>query len=63
MCRQAQQVEARRQSIRSNLSAGAAKLAALLEQTRAAKQLAEEALTSQLDRRVLIVGEINTFLD
>ena len=56
-------MEARRQSIRSTLSAGASKLAALLEQTRAAKQLAEEALTSQLDRKVLIVGEINSFLD
>lgn len=63
MRRQAQQVETRRQSIRSTLSAGAAKLTVLLEQTRAAKQLAEEALTSQLGRRVLIVGEINTFLD
>ena len=62
-CRQAQQVEARRQSIRGALSAGSAKLASLLDKTRAVKQLAEETLSRQLDRTVLIVGEINNLLD
>lgn len=63
VCRQAQQVEARRQNIRSTLSAGSAKLVSLLDKTRAVKQLAEEALSGQLDRTVLIVGEINNLLD
>lgn len=62
-CRQAQQVEARRQSILGALSTGSAKLASLLDKTRAVKQLAEETLSRQLDRTVLIVGEINNLLD
>ena len=62
-CRQAQQVEARRQSIRSALAAGSAKLASLLEKTRAVKQLTEDTLSKQLDRTVLIVGEINNLID
>ena len=62
-CRQAQQVEARRQSIRSALAAGSSRLAFLLDRTRAVKQLAEVALSKQLDRTVLIVGEINNLLD
>ena len=56
-------MEARRQSIRGALSTGSAKLASLLDKTRAVKQLAEEILSRQLDRTVLIVGEINNLLD
>ena len=61
--RQAQQVETRRQNIRSALGAGSSRLAFLLDKTRAVKQLAEETLSKQLDRTVLIVGEINNLLD
>ena len=56
-------MEARRQSIRSALAAGSAKLASLLEKTRAVKQLTEDTLSKQLDRTVLIVGEINNLID
>ena len=43
--------------------AGSSRLAFLLDRTRAVKQLAEVALSKQLDRTVLIVGEINNLLD
>jgi len=56
-------VEARRQNIRSALAGGSFKLAALLDKTRSVKQLAEDSLSKQLDRTVLIVGEVNNVLD
>jgi len=56
-------VEARRQNIRSTLAGGSLKLAALLDKTCNVKQLAEDSLSKQLDRTVLIVGEVNNVLD
>ena len=56
-------METRRQNIQSALAAGRSRLTFLLEKTRAVKQLAEETLSKQLDRTVLIVGEINNLLD
>ena len=60
--RAAQEAEQRRTEVQRQLMADTARLAALLEQTRRAKQTAEAALGAKLGRRVNIMGDVNNML-
>lgn len=53
-------MERRRQALQASLAGDAPKLAAVLHKTRELKEHVEHALTAQLSRPVVIVGDINT---
>jgi hypothetical protein len=55
-------VEGKRRQVQASLSADASKLAGVVARTRSVKALVEQALTAQLKRRVIIMGDINSTL-
>lgn len=56
-------MEGRRQGLQKTLLEDARKLAAVLQETKDIKSLVEDSLASQLNRPVLVVGEIYNALE